>query len=578
MVDSASADQGPIALYRKYRPGRFSEVIGQDHVVTPLTNALASGQVHHAYLFSGPRGCGKTSSARIMARSLNCEKGPTPDPCGKCQSCRDLAPMGPGSIDVIELDAATHGLVDDARELRDKAFFSPVQSKYKIYIIDEAHQLGPGAANALLKVVEEPPPHVLFIFATTEPDKLIATIRSRTHHYPFRLVAPALLGEHLTKICEQESVKVAKGVIPMVVRAGGGSVRDSLSVLGQLLAGAGKDGVSYEIALQLLGFTDGALLDDVIDALAARDAQAIFTTIDRVIDSGHDPRRFTQDLLERVRDLIVLHAVSSDDQTAHSLFRQLPDDQLERMRAQSSRLGNSSLTHAAQVISEGLNQMRGATAPRLILEFTAARLLIPTTGDEALLARIERLERNNGIVTPVAAPMPAPVPPPTPKKATPPAAASSPQPKSEQPAPVVKTPATKIESIDVVGLRRLWPNVIENVKGRRRLTWTLLSASATLATVDESAITIAMVNVGARDSFLRSSSDEILREAFIEVVGLDRKIEVIIDPSVNPTSTPAPTPPMEEVVENSTDLNSLSGAALLAKELGAKVISESPKE
>lgn len=579
MVEREVPDQGPIALYRKYRPGRFSEVIGQEHVVTPLTNALASGQIHHAYLFSGPRGCGKTSSARIMARSLNCEKGPTPDPCGQCQSCRDLAPMGPGSIDVIELDAATHGLVDDARDLRDKAFFSPVQSKYKIYIIDEAHQLGPGAANALLKVVEEPPPHVLFIFATTEPDKLIATIRSRTHHYPFRLVAPALLGEHLTKICENEKVKIAKGVIPMVVRAGGGSVRDSLSVLGQLLAGADKDGVSYEIALQLLGFTDSALLDDVIDALAAHDAQAIFTTIDRVIDSGHDPRRFAQDLLERTRDLIVLSAVGSDDQTAHSLFRQLPDDQLERMRAQSARMGNNALTHAAQVISEGLNQMRGATAPRLILEFTAARLLIPTTGDEALLARIERLERNNGIATPVIAPAvsstPAAAKPKTPP--TPPAVPVKSEPKVK--AAENKAPAAKIESIDVVGLRRLWPNVIENVKGRRRLTWTLLSASATLATVDESAITIAMVNLGARDSFLRSSSDEILREAFIEVVGLDRKIEVIIDPSVNPTAAAAVvTAPIEEAVENSTDLNSLSGAALLAKELGAKVISESPKE
>jgi DNA polymerase-3 subunit gamma/tau len=572
MVEKSSLNQGPIALYRKYRPGRFSEVIGQDHVVTPLTNALASGQVHHAYLFSGPRGCGKTSSARIMARSLNCEKGPTPDPCGECQSCRDLAPMGPGSIDVIELDAATHGLVDDARELRDKAFFAPVQSKYKIYIIDEAHQLGPGAANALLKVVEEPPPHVLFIFATTEPDKLIATIRSRTHHYPFRLVAPALLGEHLTKICDHEKVKVAKGVIPMVVRAGGGSVRDSLSVLGQLLAGADTDGVSYEIALQLLGFTDGALLDDVIDALAVRDAKAIFTTIDRVIDSGHDPRRFAQDLLERVRDLIVLSAVSSDDQTAHSLFRQLPDDQLERMRAQSSRMGGNTLTHAAQVISEGLNQMRGATAPRLILEFTAARLLIPTSGDEALLARIERLERNSGVATP------APVIEQKPAQK----AAVKPEVKAERKTPVEpevkRAPAAKIDSIDVVGLRRLWPDVIENVKKRRRLTWTLLSASATLATVDESAITIAMINAGARDSFLRSTSDEILREAFIEVVGLDRKIEIIIDPSVNPSAAPAPTAPSEEVVENSTDLNSLSGAALLAKELGAKIISESVKE
>jgi DNA polymerase-3 subunit gamma/tau len=474
--------------------------------------------------------------------------------------------MGPGSIDVIELDAATHGLVDDARELRDKAFFSPVQSKYKIYIIDEAHQLGPGAANALLKVVEEPPPHVLFIFATTEPDKLIATIRSRTHHYPFRLVAPALLGEHLTKICELEKVMVAKGVIPMVVRAGGGSVRDSLSILGQLLAGAGEDGVSYEIALQLLGFTDGALLDDVVDALAARDAQAIFTTIDRVIDSGHDPRRFAQDLLERVRDLIVLSAVAGNEQSAHSLFRQLPDDQLQRMQAQSGRLGSSTLTHAAQVISEGLNQMRGATAPRLILEFTAARLLIPTAGDEALLARIERLERNNSITSPAPAARPA---------------TTAPEAKVEK-APAAKVepapPAARIESIDVVGLRRLWPDVIENVKGRRRLTWTLLSASATLATVDDSAITVAMINVGARDSFLRSNSDEILRDAFIEVVGLDRKIEVIIDPSINPSSNPTKSSVAEEVAENSTDLNSLSGAALLAKELGAKVISESPKE
>ena len=574
MVPPVAPDQGPIALYRKYRPGQFSEVIGQDHVVTPLSNALASGQVHHAYLFSGPRGCGKTSSARIMARSLNCEKGPTPTPCGSCQSCRDLAPMGPGSIDVIELDAATHGLVDDARELRDKAFFSPVQSKYKIYIIDEAHQLGPGAANALLKVVEEPPPHVIFIFATTEPDKLIATIRSRTHHYPFRLVAPALLAEHLSKICEQEKVRVAKGVIPMVVRAGGGSVRDSLSILGQLLAGAGADGVSYEIALQLLGFTDGALLDDVIDALAARDAQAIFTTIDRVIDSGHDPRRFAQDLLERVRDLIVLNAVAGNEQSAHSLFRQLPDDQLQRMQAQSGRLGSSTLTHAAQVISEGLNQMRGATAPRLILEFTAARLLIPTVGDEALLARIERLERNNSISSPAPVTRTAP---PQVEKATPAPAQAAPKVvEKKEPA----APAARIESIDVVGLRRLWPDVIENVKGRRRLTWTLLSASAMLATVDESAITVAMINVGARDSFLRSNSDEILREAFIEVVGLDRKIEVIIDPSINPSSAPSTVKASvaDEVVENSTDLNSLSGAALLAKELGAKVISESPKE
>jgi len=268
-----------LALYRKYRPSTFADVIGQEHVTTPLSNALTSGQIHHAYLFSGPRGCGKTSSARIMARSLNCEKGPTPDPCGVCQSCNDLVANGPGSLDVIELDAATHGLVDDARDLRDKAFFAPVQSRYKIYIIDEAHQLGPGAANALLKVVEEPPAHVLFIFATTEPEKLISTIRSRTHHYPFRLVPPAILSTHLEKVCDSEGIKVAKGVIQLVVRASGGSVRDAQSILGQLLAGAGKDGVTYEIAVALLGYTDSALLDEAIDSLAASDSASLFNTV-----------------------------------------------------------------------------------------------------------------------------------------------------------------------------------------------------------------------------------------------------------------------------------------------------------
>ena len=331
-----------LALYRKYRPSVFADVIGQEHVTVPLSNALESGKTHHAYLFSGPRGCGKTSSARIMARSLNCEKGPTPTPCGECQSCKDLVANGPGSIDVIELDAATHGLVDDARDLRDKAFFAPVQSKYKIYIIDEAHQLGPGAANALLKVVEEPPAHVIFIFATTEPEKLISTIRSRTHHYPFRLVPPGILATHLEKVCESEGVKVAKGVIPLVVRASGGSVRDALSVLGQLLAGAGKDGVSYEIAIQLLGFTDSALLDDAMDAISARDGATLFKTVDRVIESGHDPRRFTQDLLERLRDLMIVDALEATN--ANSILRELPDDQLERMRVQAQNIGQASLS------------------------------------------------------------------------------------------------------------------------------------------------------------------------------------------------------------------------------------------
>jgi DNA polymerase III subunit gamma/tau len=386
-----------LALYRKYRPSVFADVIGQEHVTVPLSNALESGRTHHAYLFSGPRGCGKTSSARIMARSLNCEKGPTPNPCGECQSCKDLVANGPGSLDVIELDAATHGLVDDARDLRDKAFFAPVQSRYKIYIIDEAHQLGPGAANALLKVVEEPPAHVIFIFATTEPDKLIATIRSRTHHYPFRLVPPGTLAAHLEKVCNAEGVKVDKGVIPLVVRASGGSVRDALSVLGQLLAGAGKDGVSYEIAIQLLGFTDGALLDDAIDAIAAHDGATLFKTIDRVIESGHDPRRFTSDMLERIRDLMIVDALK--DSTANSILRDMPDDQMERMRNQANRIGTANLSRAADIAAEGLTQMRGATAPRLILELICGRILLPI-GDNTeagMLSRIERLERAENI-------------------------------------------------------------------------------------------------------------------------------------------------------------------------------------
>ena len=381
-----------LALYRKYRPSVFADVIGQEHVTVPLSNALESGRTHHAYLFSGPRGCGKTSSARIMARSLNCEKGPTPNPCGLCQSCKDLVANGPGSLDVIELDAATHGLVDDARDLRDKAFFAPVQSRYKIYIIDEAHQLGPGAANALLKVVEEPPAHVIFIFATTEPDKLIATIRSRTHHYPFRLVPPGTLAAHLEKVCNAEGVKVDKGVIPLVVRASGGSVRDALSVLGQLLAGAGKDGVSYEIAIQLLGFTDGALLDDAIDAIAAHDGATLFKTIDRVIESGHDPRRFTSDMLERIRDLMIVDALK--DSTANSILRDMPDDQMERMRNQANRIGTANLSRAADIAAEGLTQMRGATAPRLILELICGRILLPI-GDNTDLWRQQRNSQAN---------------------------------------------------------------------------------------------------------------------------------------------------------------------------------------
>ena len=573
-----------LALYRKYRPSVFADVIGQEHVTLPLSNALSGDRTHHAYLFSGPRGCGKTSSARIMARSLNCVEGPTPTPCGECQSCKDLVANGPGSLDVIEIDAATHGLVDDARDLRDKAFFAPVQSRYKIYIIDEAHQLGTGAANALLKVVEEPPPHVIFIFATTEPEKLISTIRSRTHHYPFRLVPPGILVAHLEKICNAEGVKVAKGVLPLVVRASGGSVRDALSILGQLLAGAGSDGVSYEIAIQLLGFTDGALLDDAIDALAARDGAPLFKTVDRVIESGHDPRRFTSDFLERLRDLMIVDALQQTN--ANSILRDLPEDQIERMRTQANQIGAANLSRAADIAAEGLTQMRGATAPRLILELICGRILLPggDTSERGLLSRIERLERADSISAPVTTSTPvvaanfsekADSKKALPESASPEKLAEpKASPKASDPiktADPVKAASLENKTIDVTGLRRIWPDVIEEVKKKRRLTWSLLSASAQIVSMDENSITIGIINPGARDSFLRSESDVILRQAFVDVVGVDKKIEVIVDSSID-TNTPAAR--AVRVDESPTDKNQLSGPELLARELGAKIVKD----
>jgi DNA polymerase-3 subunit gamma/tau len=558
-----------LALYRKYRPSIFADVIGQEHVTTPLSNALESGRIHHAYLFSGPRGCGKTSSARIMARSLNCEKGPTPNPCGKCQSCTDLVANGPGSIDVIELDAATHGLVDDARDLRDKAFFVPVSSQYKIYIIDEAHQLGPGAANALLKVVEEPPPHVLFIFATTEPEKLIATIRSRTHHYPFRLVPPGILGEHLEKLCQAEGVKVEKGVIPLVVRASGGSVRDALSVLGQLLAGAGKDGVTYEIAVQLLGYTDGALLDDAIDAIGARDTATLFKTIDLLVESGHDPRRFAFDLLERLRDLVIVDALA--DQAA-TVLRGYPQDQLTRMASQASRIGSASLNRAAALLAEGLTAMRGATPARLILELVAGKITIAQgdSSDTGLISRLERLERQLGFDVANTPAAPAQKANKTEAKAEPKAIKEEPKQAKSEPVKSEKAPS----SADIAALRRMWPDVIESVKRRRRLTWSLISASAQILSVDEKQITIGIVNAGARDSFIRSESEQILIDAFDEVTGIRRKIEVVVDPSTSANSNEAKS---ARVDEDPDDEVRLSGTELLMKELGARVIGESDK-
>ncbi|MFK0261011.1 DNA polymerase III subunit gamma and tau [Streptomyces angustmyceticus] len=384
-----------LALYRRYRPETFAEVIGQEHVTDPLQQALRNNRVNHAYLFSGPRGCGKTTSARILARCLNCEEGPTPTPCGKCQSCLDLARNGRGSIDVIEIDAASHGGVDDARELREKAFFGPASSRYKIYIIDEAHMVTSAGFNALLKVVEEPPEHLKFIFATTEPEKVIGTIRSRTHHYPFRLVPPGTLREYLAEVCGREESPVEDGVLPLVVRAGAGSVRDSMSVMDQLLAGAGADGVTYAMATALLGYTDGSLLDSIVEAFAAGDGAAAFEVVDRVIEGGNDPRRFVADLLERLRDLVILAAVPEAGEKG---LIDAPADVVERMTAQASVFGAAELSRAADLVNTGLTEMRGATSPRLQLELICARVLLPAAYDDerSVQARLDRLERGAG--------------------------------------------------------------------------------------------------------------------------------------------------------------------------------------
>ena len=537
------------ALYRRYRPETFAELIGQSQVTDPLRTALRTDRVNHAYLFSGPRGCGKTTSARILARCLNCAEGPTDTPCGVCPSCIELARDGGGSLDVVEIDAASHGGVDDARDLRERAIFAPARDRYKIFIVDEAHMVTSGGFNALLKIVEEPPEHVKFIFATTEPEKVISTIRSRTHHYPFRLVPPAQMLEYVQQLCDSEKVSVQPGVLPLVVRAGGGSVRDTLSLLDQLIAGsemhAGSESsgdvttVEYERAVALLGYTHGALLDEVVDAVSAMDAGAAFAAVDRVVQTGQDPRRFVEDLLERLRDLIVVAATRDG---AASVLRGVPQDDLDRMATQAAAFGSAELSRAADVVNTSLTEMTGATSPRLHLELMVARLLVPAADDSerGALARVERLERRIGIE---GAPMvDAPAAPARPASQPPAAPASDAAPGADE------SPAEeRATSVTHAQLRDAWPEVLDALqKAAGRRPWTVVSTTSVHA-FDGEVLTLGFTNENDVASFRPApgaaageSVSEHLRAAILEVLGVRVKFLPRVD-APGPDSEAAPT-------------------------------------
>ncbi|MBV9320477.1 MAG: DNA polymerase III subunits gamma/tau [Mycobacterium sp.] len=506
-----------MALYRKYRPATFADVVGQEHVTQPLSVALAAGRIHHAYLFSGPRGCGKTSSARILARSLNCEQGPTATPCGVCESCVALAPNGPGSIDVVELDAASHGGVDDTRELRDRAFYAPAQSRYRVFIVDEAHMVTTAGFNALLKIVEEPPEHLIFVFATTEPEKVLPTIRSRTHHYPFRLLPPRTMRALIERICDQEQVTVEDAVYPLVIRAGGGSPRDTLSVLDQLLAGADANRVTYQRALGLLGATDVSLIDEAVDALAAGDAAALFGAIESVIDAGHDPRRFATDLLERFRDLIVLQAVP--DAAARGVV-DAPEDVLDRMRDQAARIGPATVTRYAEVVQAGLGEMRGATAPRLLLEVICARLLLPSASDteSALLQRVERIETRLDMSIP-AAPESAAGTKQRGGRPKPPEPDRDPAREPEQAA----APVAAAGEPSAAAVRTMWPTVRDKVRQRSRTTEVML-AGATVRAVEGNTLVLTHQSVPLANRLCEQRNADVIAEALKDALGVDWRV------------------------------------------------------
>jgi len=572
------------ALYRRYRPETFAELIGQSQVTAPLMTALKTDRVNHAYLFSGPRGCGKTTSARILARCLNCAEGPTDTPCGKCPSCIELSRDGSGSLDVVEIDAASHNGVDDARDLRERAIFAPARDRYKIFILDEAHMVTPQGFNALLKIVEEPPAHVKFIFATTEPEKVIGTIRSRTHHYPFRLVPPAQMLAYLEEVCASEIVTPGPGVLTLVVRAGGGSVRDSLSLLDQLMAGSevkgGKAEIEYDRAAALLGYTHASLLDEVVDAFATQNSSLVFSSVDKVIQSGQDPRRFVEDLLEKLRDLIVVLSVGDD---AKAVLRGIADDELEKMKLQAMSFGMSELTHAANAVSAALSEMSGATSPKLQLELMCAKVLVPSSDKTEVgsLARIERLERRMGVAqSPDAAPVRA-----APDQVAPVKAPSAPA------QPVAKPAAQAAPSTNGVSTQAMiaaWPEILSQVKAESKSAW-VVAFTLTVMDLSGDVLTLKFLSHKDLDGFKADSrSTDALRKAIFAVLGLAVKFKPHVEESggevvaeaaaeVHPPTTAIPVVKAEEpAAPESKSRNGMVneearyGESLLREMLGAE--------